>query len=447
MASTTFIDKVTHIVASWLNPVNKAVYDGIGTGSTAPENPGEVRDNLGLTANTGAGLIGAAATTNLPAGTVQDALAALDDNKVETVDGTATNLTMNGNVLIENGSTFVVEDDMQVDGLISVFGAYPPTVIPYPGGFIASAGRFNRLAPSGGTNTVRAAVNVMTQTAPGTTSFEWNQLNRLENYANAGENVSFYAQAYKHGEGSTWAGVFEAHDTTHATDDGSLYALELDVSANGSDISGGFHRRFGMLVAGYRDSGPTTYVTASTSGNTMTVTAFNSGTPLAVSMRVTGFGIAAGTTITALGTGTGGTGTYTLSSSQTTSSATKVCGGLEENMIGYGIIVTPADNDPWGITFTYGVLLKTSGNVGFGHSDGTLDNGVYLEGYYNAACIGILTPSNVPIINSVGSNNNALLAFASTDAMYAGSSGGSVAGKIKILVDGNAFAIEVKNWT
>jgi hypothetical protein len=62
-------------------------------------------------------------------------------------------------------------------------------------------------------------------------------------------------------------------------------------------------------------------VTGAISGTTLTVSAVSSGT-LAVGTYITGTGIAAGTNITALGTGTGGTGTYTVSASQTVSSTT-----------------------------------------------------------------------------------------------------------------------------
>lgn len=61
--------------------------------------------------------------------------------------------------------------------------------------------------------------------------------------------------------------------------------------------------------------------TAYISGTTMTVVIFSSGPPLAVGQTVTGTGITNNTTITALGTGTGGAGTYTVSASQTVSTA------------------------------------------------------------------------------------------------------------------------------
>jgi hypothetical protein len=62
--------------------------------------------------------------------------------------------------------------------------------------------------------------------------------------------------------------------------------------------------------------------TGSISTTVLTVTAVTSGT-IAVGMELTSSGtITAGTTITAFGTGTGGVGTYTVSASQTRSSAT-----------------------------------------------------------------------------------------------------------------------------
>lgn len=65
MAKTTFVDKVTHLVASWLNPVNLATYDAIGDGTNAPTTHAQVRTNIGLaatTAPTGASLIGTSGT-------------------------------------------------------------------------------------------------------------------------------------------------------------------------------------------------------------------------------------------------------------------------------------------------------------------------------------------------------------------------------------------------
>jgi hypothetical protein len=77
----------------------------------------------------------------------------------------------------------------------------------------------------------------------------------------------------------------------------------------------------GVLVSATSVSTATTSFTASISGTTMTVTAVASGT-IAVGQVITGTGVTAGTSITALGTGSGGTGTYTVSASQTVASTT-----------------------------------------------------------------------------------------------------------------------------
>ena len=91
----------------------------------------------------------------------------------------------------------------------------------------------------------------------------------------------------------------------------------------------------GDFVSGYRytvksvgttnwvaiGANPTATVTAEIDGTTLTVTAVTDGA-LAVGSYVSGTGVTAGTRITALGTGTGGTGTYTVSTSQTVASTT-----------------------------------------------------------------------------------------------------------------------------
>ena len=62
-------------------------------------------------------------------------------------------------------------------------------------------------------------------------------------------------------------------------------------------------------------------VTGSITGTTLTVTAVTSGA-LAIYDVISGAGIAPGTTIGELGSGVGGTGTYTVSPSQTAPSGT-----------------------------------------------------------------------------------------------------------------------------
>lgn len=72
-------------------------------------------------------------------------------------------------------------------------------------------------------------------------------------------------------------------------------------------------------INGY--AGPGASVTGSISTTNLTVTAVSSGV-LKVGMTISGTGVTAGTTITALLTGTGGTGTYSVSVSQTVASTT-----------------------------------------------------------------------------------------------------------------------------
>ena len=88
-----------------------------------------------------------------------------------------------------------------------------------------------------------------------------------------------------------------------AYSDGSCLA-----AAAGATIAGGsFTASSGAVVTG------------SIAGTTLTVSAVASGI-LSIGDVLTGTGVTAGTTITALGTGTGGTGTYTVSASQTVAS-------------------------------------------------------------------------------------------------------------------------------
>ena len=92
-------------------------------------------------------------------------------------------------------------------------------------------------------------------------------------------------------------------------------------------LSTGLVMNASAITSGTSVSTATTSFTASISGTTMTVTAVGSGT-IAVGQVITGTGVTAGTVITALGTGSGGTGTYTVSVSQTVASTTITIVGL-----------------------------------------------------------------------------------------------------------------------
>ena len=100
-------------------------------------------------------------------------------------------------------------------------------------------------------------------------------------------------------------------------------------------------------------------VTAAIAGNTMTVSAVTSGA-LAVGQVISGAGVTPGTTITALGSGTGGTGTYTVSATQTVAS-TAIKGGQA---------VVTYDTIAGAFVITAGTP-GAAGNIGFANSAAT----------------------------------------------------------------------------
>jgi hypothetical protein len=440
MADTPFVSKVTHILATWLNDINKTVYRALGTGGVAPVTPAEVRDNLGLTGTGGAALIGQAVGGGSLGGTVQ---AAMDLKAPKASPYFTGYVNSAGEILANNTPTSIqTAGGMIVEGLLwsvgnpAVFGL-PPT------GFTPKAGHFSHAAPSGAdASDIVGALLVQTFVDSGNTSKgQWAQLTRLENYAAVGENVGITSQSFKRGAGSTWAGVFEAHDTTHVQPTGSLYGLEIDISANGSDISpGGFSQRFGIQLVGYRDDPAVATCTASfgPASTTMHVVSVESGT-VAVGQAVYARNVPAGTVITALGTGTGGAGTYIVNNTLTVPTAPVALGGGAVNHIGHGIWIGSRYDDPVGSVFTNAITLACDSDLGIvmiGHTA----VGLAFRGYYDVAPIQSINTSAVPIISSVGSAHSALYQFASTDAVNGPAthitSGSGVWGCFKVVVDG-----------
>lgn len=114
-------------------------------------------------------------------------------------------------------------------------------------------------------------------------------------------------------------------------------------------------------------------VTGSISGTTLTVTSVGSGT-IRVGYIISGTGITAGTTITALLTGTGGTGTYTVSDSQTVSSTT-ITGTTYDSS--FEVNSTDAIKLPVGTT-----AQRPNGSTGLIRANSTLNK---FEGYINGA--------------------------------------------------------------
>src|SRR5271167_1469898 len=104
--------------------------------------------------------------------------------------------------------------------------------------------------------------------------------------------------------------------------------------------------------------------TGSISGNSMTITAVSAGT-LAVGQGISGANVANGTVITALGTGSGGTGTYTVSISQTAASATI-----------NGLYIAPINT--W-VHYAYTCTVSSNG----AGTAGTQTHSLYINGVLN----------------------------------------------------------------
>lgn len=106
---------------------------------------------------------------------------------------------------------------------------------------------------------------------------------------------------------------------------------------------------------------PAVIFTAAISGTTMTVSAVANGT-LAVGQIISGAGVTAGTYITALGTGTGGTGTYTVSASQSVSSEDMTAdapGVSYDSVSGAFVIVSPSSGAGSTIAYATGALAAS----------------------------------------------------------------------------------------
>lgn len=137
------------------------------------------------------------------------------------------------------------------------------------------------------------------------------------------------------GIGQTTAGANVTVGTTISdtvTGTGGTGTYEVSISQTAASAT---------VVSADEIPGPATY-TASISTTTMTVSAVASGR-LFVGQKISGAGVTAGTYITALGTGTGGTGTYTVSTSQTVSSTVIVSEAKTLRMACGSAIAVPAN--------------------------------------------------------------------------------------------------------
>jgi hypothetical protein len=114
---------------------------------------------------------------------------------------------------------------------------------------------------------------------------------------------------------------------------GNLIWVAESVSSEGNGEAAGTMTDEGPFIAG-------PYFTGSIAATTLTVSAFTGGAPIIVGQTLYGTGVTPGTTITALGSGTGGTGTYTVSSSQTAASESMAAAGADQFAPGFTTALT-----------------------------------------------------------------------------------------------------------
>ncbi len=128
----------------------------------------------------------------------------------------------------------------------------PPDMYAFDASLSAS-----RFAPAGGAGTLNPALYTHVTTNANARSLEWANLTILNNNSNYGSNVAVYGQANKRGAGPTWAGVFEAQDTSGT---GALWGLEIDAFTRGpsrfDEIGGGDRIGLGIVLGRARGTEP-----------------------------------------------------------------------------------------------------------------------------------------------------------------------------------------------
>lgn len=175
---------------------------------------------------------------------------------ISTNANSAINLSGTAEVFISAlAEDFIWDDDVQGTGRTGVDdsgGVYVYEAVGAADSGQGAAGRFDgAYSYTGGTpGDTNSVVRVNGTVSAGVADYIWPLTSVLENNATAGENVAGYFQGNKNSTGATWAGVCEAEDTTETANPANgLYALELDVVANGTDSS---NTRFGTQIVGWR---------------------------------------------------------------------------------------------------------------------------------------------------------------------------------------------------
>jgi RHS repeat-associated protein len=137
-----------------------------------------------------------------------------------------------------------------------------------------------------------------------------------QSVAGTGVSAGTVITAFGTGTGGTGTYAVSPSQTASST--------ALTTSPNSAVVTGSLAPNGGVVTGSITPSAAV--VTGSIASNTLTVTAVTSGV-LQVGQSVTGTGVASGTFITGLGTGNGGTGTYNINGAQTVSSTTLTAAG------------------------------------------------------------------------------------------------------------------------
>lgn len=100
-------------------------------------------------------------------------------------------------------------------------------------GYVTTILRDTSQVSGGKPGWVNTSYTFKTTTGTEQTSFEWNVLALLDNYADAGENCARYAKSVRYGKGGTWGDCIEVQDET--TNAGPVVGLEVDMFVQGPD--------------------------------------------------------------------------------------------------------------------------------------------------------------------------------------------------------------------
>ena len=148
------------------------------------------------------------------------------------------NQTSNTSVTLATALAGGEQIELISGGFSSIMGGKVSATHANTTGTDGASYQFHRNASyTGGTpGYVNACIWGETTVAVGATSFEWTGLFVMNNYAAAGENVGLYAQGNKYAQGPTWAATLELIDRSGADPLSSSVALEVDMSANGTDV-------------------------------------------------------------------------------------------------------------------------------------------------------------------------------------------------------------------